>query len=126
MSSTASPYTNPTGDGYVGTHTARHNRLSLALGTSPVFEAGDVIAVFKDGPGRVRLVHGDSQFAASHPEDRIESRTVNRRSQAEFTMSVAKALGVTDRADVRIYDREDSPGYVIVRADDDPFLPGET
>lgn len=117
----ASPYTVPTGPGYVTVaRVSRGPQISIGIGTAPVDWSGGTSVECWVDRGAIAVDEPDGQ-----DRERIATHTVYQRPSRgiglTFTTNVIESLDVEVGDDVRIYER-DGGGFWLVPADDDPFL----
>lgn len=113
-------YIRATGEGYLGIHRVGTQSLEIHLGQAPVdWPAGTHVPAIETDQG-VALLPPDAAPAEPIAALRITTRassgpyiTVKRAVQA--------ALDVTAGADVRLYERPDGPGLLLVPAASDPL-----
>lgn len=113
-----SKYVNPTGEGYVSTHTVRHCSVSISVGMLDLdWTPQDRVYAFETAEG-VALVTEKPADVLAKTQVADECRMVH------LPQAVCEALAVSKNDDVRVYQR-DAGGLLLVDADDDPRVGGK-
>lgn len=123
--SSSSPYTIPTGEGYVGTHDVRGHGTGINLRTLGYEEDDEFVVVAGDGR-RVRLKPAPSADDALDADANavLHFQTVNKDGYLTIRMGAVDALDVEEGDRIRLYDREDDGLVVVPTHPEDPFVEG--
>lgn len=113
-------YVRETGEGYLGIHRVGTQSLEIHLGQAPVdWPAGTHVPAIRTDRG-VALLPPDAAPADPIAQLRITTRDGNG-PYVTVKRAVQAALDVTAGADVRLYERPDGPGLLLVPAAADPL-----
>lgn len=115
-----SKYVRETGAGYLGVHRVGTQSLEIHLGQAPVAWSADTEVPAVATEQGVALLPPDAEPAEPITEIRITTRA-SSGPYLTVKAAVCNVLGVTPGDDVRLYERPDGSGLLLVPAAADPL-----